>query len=226
MIRIIVLLFLVLNFSACGQHLTKSSGIPGRQEKTGSADTGELLQAVQNGEVDIVQAYLEAGGDVNRRFDGGKTLLIVAVEWSRFEVAQYLMENNADPEVRDEQELSAFDHAGENKRMQAILNKQWDFFNELVKRLFKAVEEENSTELKEVLELGADINARDEVGRTVLIWAVELRKSRIVKRLIRYEEIDVNAVDDEGRSALSIAKANGDSRIVKWLEVKGAVDAP
>ena len=76
-----------------------------------------------------------------------------------------------------------------------------------------------------LLERGADINARDPEGRTVLILACgsEAVPVDMVKMLIA-KGIDVNAKSATGDTALTYAKRYGNTEIVQLLEKAGAVE--
>ena len=57
-------------------------------------------------------------------------------------------------------------------------------------------------------EKGIYLNARDNFGRTVLIWACNDRKAQVVKLLLdnyKTKNIDVDARDNQGDAAISRA---------------------
>lgn len=68
---------------------------------------------------------------------------------------------------------------------------------------------------------GADINASNRTGRTVLMSAVYYGNRGIVKELL-IEGADVNAADAQGRTALMMAVVNNDTEIVDLLISAGA----
>jgi len=77
-----------------------------------------------------------------------------------------------------------------------------------------------------LLERGADINARDPEGRTVLMLACasEAVPVDMVKMLLA-QGVDVNAKSAAGDTALTYAKRHGNTPIVQLLERAGAVEA-
>ncbi|THW86472.1 hypothetical protein D6D18_07519, partial [Aureobasidium pullulans] len=71
----------------------------------------------------------------------------------------------------------------------------------------------------------ADVNAKDEDGRTALYWASELGHNKIVQLLLD-GGADVNAQSEDHGSALRAASAGGYDKIVQMLLDRGAdIDA-
>jgi len=74
--------------------------------------------------------------------------------------------------------------------------------------------------MRVLLDAGADVNARNDVNSTALMWsATELPKVR----LLLDRGADLNAVSDKGRSALMVAAmTDGSAEIVRLLIARGA----
>jgi ankyrin repeat protein len=66
------------------------------------------------------------------------------------------------------------------------------------------------------LEAGADINARDPVGRTPLIYAVRHKQRATVEFLLR-RGADPSARDQSGATALDLANQMGFTDIARML---------
>jgi len=78
-----------------------------------------------------------------------------------------------------------------------------------------------------LLERGADINARDPLGRTLLMLAAASDAMPVdVVKLLLAKGVDVNATCPTGETALSLAKLRGNTPIVDLLVKAGAKDAP
>jgi ankyrin repeat protein len=76
----------------------------------------------------------------------------------------------------------------------------------------------------EMLQKGADANARDDVGARALMWALEDVES---VRLLLNSGADANATSDFGRTPLTLAAAQaGSTQVVKLLLDHGAKPSP
>jgi len=93
------------------------------------------------------------------------------------------------------------------------------------KRLFSSGEKEKATKdlwtavlkgnlkgAKEALSRGADINDKDEVNQTPLMWAAHENHPNIVDFLL-LNGADVHAKDDSGSDALAIAQSKDNKEI-------------
>ncbi|QSS66487.1 hypothetical protein I7I51_07344 [Histoplasma capsulatum] len=80
---------------------------------------------------------------------------------------------------------------------------------------------ERSMAIVQLLGDGADVNQRDDLGRTALSWAASNRLPGIVYWLIEYGA-DINIIDLHGRTPLSWAAQAGSHHVVKILVEKGA----
>ena len=92
---------------------------------------------------------------------------------------------------------------------------------ELVSELMDAVIAGDSGRLKFLVTQGVDINAKDEYGRTALMWATTFNEINIVKLLIDFG-VDVNVSDKHGYTALMLAAFYGFTDIVALLLEHGA----
>ena len=88
---------------------------------------------------------------------------------------------------------------------------------ELNKKLFDAVENNDIDGVKEALSLGADVNAVDDYGNTALISACMWGYTNIVELLLEYGA-DINIKNNKGLTALGILKVNHPEKYKKWIE--------
>jgi ankyrin repeat protein len=68
--------------------------------------------------------------------------------------------------------------------------------------------------LRHALQMGADVNGKDEEGMTALIRASRDGKDDCVSLLLKQDNVDVNATCDCGRTALIWACIEGHSKFV------------
>jgi len=93
--------------------------------------------------------------------------------------------------------------------------------NELNKQLRTKAMYGNATEIIEMLDAGADVNACDTYGNTSLIIAAAYGQTKIVQSLLN-RGADVNIQDEGGWTALMHAAWNGHTETVNMLLDRGA----
>lgn len=88
--------------------------------------------------------------------------------------------------------------------------------------VLRPVDEALLTEVvAQLLAAGADVNARSNIGNTVLIWVAQNGRTATVAQLLA-AGADVNARDNSGRTALILAANYGHTAIVAQLLAAGA----
>jgi len=87
--------------------------------------------------------------------------------------------------------------------------------------LMRAALDGNTERVRELIHQGADINQRDDNGRTALMFAVINTHYETMKVLLEYGA-DVNNKSNKGGTALMGAASAGDLRMVQALLDKGA----
>ncbi|MDX6446974.1 MAG: Notch 1 [Blastocatellia bacterium] len=88
--------------------------------------------------------------------------------------------------------------------------------------LRQAAQDGQMTAVKELLAKGANVNARDEAGRTPLLWVAPARDNPEMVKFLIAKGADVNAKDNEGETALMIAASQSNPGIVTVLLEAGA----
>ncbi|MBA3237255.1 MAG: ankyrin repeat domain-containing protein [Parachlamydiaceae bacterium] len=143
----------------------------------------------------------------------GATALYLACSTNNFDLAELLIKHQAKIEVVSNLAGEAFDTAFANKnvricrllrgRKELELSKNpLDIENIL---LFSAINSVNSSETKFLIDIGANINLKDEKGKTLLHTFTTMKNGlEKVKLLINFG-VDVNIKDDNGETALYIA---------------------
>ena len=94
-----------------------------------------------------------------------------------------------------------------------------------VKKMLKKAASADFAGMKECIEKGVDVNARDENGKTALLWASYYGDIEVLKYLIK-KGADIEAKDDKGNTPLTTTSYNGYLEHVKYLVENGAdIDA-
>ncbi len=160
------------------------------------ADTTALMQAVEHGNSEMVQALFAAGANVNLKNKRGQTALMHLGEHSTARMVCDLIAAGAKLNQRDDEGNSA---------------------------LMNAAAIDNSEVLQTLLEAGAKVNAKNKEGETALMIAARDGLVQNVKALIE-AGADVNKKDNDGSTALAHAKDSENAEIVELLKANGAVE--
>ncbi|XP_067653192.1 ankyrin-3-like [Haliotis asinina] len=157
-----------------------------------------LHLACKRGYVEIVKHVLKLHTlNINCRGSKGRTPLLLAVEYNRYNVFELLLESGADP--------SAVNSNGDNI-------------------LHMACEGESEQIVKHVLRLQTlDINCRGYKGRTALLVAAVYSTYDVFKLLLE-SGANRSVVDSDGNNILHLASMGEDEKIVKHILKLHVVD--
>ena len=88
--------------------------------------------------------------------------------------------------------------------------------------LRKAAQDGDIQAVEDLLAKGANVNAKDDKGRTALLWVAPARDNPEMAKLLLAKGADVNAKDNAGETALMIAASQSNPGILAALLDAGA----
>lgn len=182
---------------------------PGIVEEPADGWPNGLHQAVYAGDVERVQALIDAGADVNARLNGdGMLPLQYAIARGSLELVDLLLDAGADLNASDGQGTTPLMHAAAAARP-AIVDR--------------------------LLDLGADVGAVNDIGWTALMSAAGIPRDRLAAFEMSEERLDAlvrrlleagsevgRASRHQGETALCLAAKEGYEMVVSTLLAAGA----
>ncbi|QYT06229.1 hypothetical protein H0G86_013091 [Trichoderma simmonsii] len=186
-----------------------------------------FFSAVEKGDLQVIQLFLDSGFDIESRKRGNQTPLLLAANMGRRDVIQVLLDQGANIKVEDEggrMPLHCAATSGDIDTVQLLLNNDADInLMDLTKRtpLSYAVESENFELVQFLVDRGADINSPDLNKRTPLSYAVEAENFELIQYLDG-RGADINVVNSNKRTALSYAVESEKIKLIHLLITGGA----
>lgn len=229
--KAIALFFLLLSLLSCGKHETRRPYLDDRAAQGDIVEIltpeAEALKAIRLGDEMSFFSLLDSGSiDVNDRHEKGVTYLIEAVLWERIAFVERLIAHeHIDLELRDDEGMSAYDHAVriDHRDLMRLLSGDQLSQEEINQALFDALYGRNHEAIQNSLDQGAELNIHDEKGMTPLIVTLFQKDERAARLLLQTRKVDLNFKDLRRRwPPLTWAKRQGLTRLAQMLERLGA----
>ncbi|MCL5277841.1 MAG: ankyrin repeat domain-containing protein [Deltaproteobacteria bacterium] len=185
------------------------------------------------GHTDIVKLLIEHGANEEHHYRSGYTALMMASKKGYTEIIKLLLKHTADiTEINFKIGIGSYEYT-------AVRLAEIEGYQDIVDLLKKAGAKTDADEdinqaviamasdgdtkgVKFIIGKGANVNAKDDDGKTVLMFAVEMSSVDLIKFLIE-KKADVNAKNNDGNTALMEAIISScDTGIVKFLIAHGA----
>lgn len=152
-----------------------------------------LIQAIDSRDEGAVRLLFELGANVDQKADNGQAPLQHALRGRNVKIINTVLDQKPDPDFVDAN--------GSTPLMYAMMYRS------------------NSDVAKRLLELGADVNAKNKSGLTALQMACNYRRPGIVLDLLEAGS-DPNAVSNNGYSPFLAASASGlHEAVIKMIEL-------
>lgn len=187
----------------------------------------ELMSAAVNGDATAVKSLIEAGADVNLRFENGLTVLMNASFAGRLEVAKLLLDAGADVNARLENgstALMAASLGGHTAVVRALIDAGANVkarTNTGASALTEASHAGRLDVVRLLLAAGAEVNTGLNNGSTPLMAAALGGHAEVIRALID-AGAELNAKDNGGRTALAHAASSVKTEAVQALAAAGA----
>ena len=187
-----------------------------------------LYAACIGGHTEIISLLVKCGYDVNHQDNEGKTVLHVALENHAPDLAQTLITLfSASIEIRDMHNWTPLHTAIDRGYYSCAQELSKKFLHQDIGtevswfQLHAACFQENTQDVKRLLNSNADVNHVSSAGHAPLHIAVNKSNIDLVTLLLD-QQADVNSMTHDRKTPLHIAVYNGDETIIQKLLIRGA----
>ena len=202
-------------------YLLKNGADINKKNKSGRTPLIQHSLAYEN--QDHVKFLLEKGADINAQDNEGVTTLMFAVQTDKTKIIDICLSEKADINMKDKEGKTALFHTissfGILENVKSMTENMFgdhaktDYIKNYMNQ--KKMEETDTAIrlIKLLVSNGADINAQDNKGNTLLMYAIALRNEPLINEILKLNP-DVNIKNKEGKTANDMAKEYG-YKIVK-----------
>ena len=155
-----------------------------------------LVRAIKISDTDRVRTLMYADVNVNEKNYAGITPLTIAAEKGNMEIIKMLVEDG-----------------------KAVVNDPSSYG---VTPLIAAAAAGNDKVVEYLIAQGADVTAKDDLGKTALIYAIGFDNPKLISSLIKLDNKAVNLPDNSGNTPLIYAAQKGLVNNIKLLLANGA----
>ena len=200
-----------------------------------------LCEAIKELDVKKVKTLLRKGANPNAVDEEGKCALTQALEVrdkelshsqlacrsrNRNRILQLLCDAGADAKKKDSSGVAAIDKLRSSKSsLKRIFAEEKTIHERLLNLIAsepEGIEKGAPKRLKDLIDLGANVNVSDENGVTALMWAMIHGWTHVVTLLLKAPAIDTKRVDNKGGTALMWGTVSGHTDCIKLLLDKDA----
>lgn len=177
-----------------------------------------LTAALRNGHRKLaLKVFDDGGSDLNHRDSDGMTSLLWAIRAADLDLAVQLFEHGATLQDTDRLMEAALEQ--EDRRFFDLLLDEGASLP--VNALLLAVENDDVTLMQRLIEMGADLNARDYAGNCALHLAASANKPALIQRLVD-AGLSINSRNERGATPLWTAVHGHNPEAVQLLLQLGA----
>lgn len=181
-------------------------------------DCTELSNSCDYGNYELAKALVDCGADVDIPDSNGKFPINRAVSSGKLGLIELLHNAGANINQKDSQGMTPLIYLSNVKKSlpHGVKNKNVINTNAIKMRV---ISESDIQIAEKLIDMGADINAQDNLGKTALMYACNRGNTRVVKKLLD-AGADISIVDKHGNSVYWYAKISHKDTIVKMLPKK------
>lgn len=178
-----------------------------------------LMYAATCRREDVVQILINAGADIHHKNNIGESILMYAITKQMINLVEQLINMGANIFEVNNNKDSVLTYAIDTKNpklVMILIKNKVDVNQRYGKSMVPLMRSKNPEITKILLDAGADVNAIDDNGNTVLISYVKENSYQSIKLIIDNRP-DVNSQNSYGMTALMCAIERGDCDIISLI---------